>query len=86
MFDLPTRPGPDFTCKGRDEVKKVTRRVLARVLEALPLNWRHKAQARARVKLAIEDTLDQGLPRAYTPEVYTAQCSRLLEHVYERFA
>jgi type I restriction enzyme R subunit len=86
VFDLLTRPGPDLTPEEREEVKKVARHILERVRAALVLNWRQKAQARARVKLVIEDTLDEGLPRAYTPEVYTAKCSRLFEHVYERFA
>jgi len=36
----------------------------------LELNWRQKAAARAQLKLAIEDALDTGLPRAYTPEFY----------------
>ena len=86
VFDLLTRPGPDLTPEEREDVKKVARHILERVRAALVLNWRQKAQARARVKLVIEDTLDEGLPRAYTPEVYTAKCSRLFEHVYERFA
>lgn len=86
VFDLLTRPGPDLTTEEREEVKKVAKHLLERVRQALVLNWRQKAQARARVKLVIEDTLDEGLPRVYTPELYTAKCSRLFEHVYERFA
>jgi len=49
------------------------------------LGWRQKIQSRAKVRIAIEDALDEGLPRAYTPELYTTKCSRLFEHVYERF-
>ena len=49
------------------------------------LDWRQKAQARAEVKLAIEDVLDEGLPRAYTPDLYKTKCSVLFEHVYESF-
>ena len=86
VFDLLTRPGPELTTAEREEVKKVARHILERVRAALVLNWRQKAQARARVKLVIEDTLDEGLPRAYTPELYTNKCSTLFEHVYERFA
>ena len=41
--------------------------------------------ARARVRLAIEDVLDEGLPRAYTKDVYSAKCSALFEHVYESY-
>jgi type I restriction enzyme R subunit len=85
VFDLLTRPGPDLTSAERDEVKKVTRQLLQRVRGALVLNWRQKAQARAQVKLAIEDTLDEGLPRAYTPPIYQAKCSALFEHVFERY-
>ena len=36
-------------------------------------------------KLAIEDTLDAGLPRAYTPEIYRQKCSAVFEHVYEAY-
>jgi type I restriction enzyme R subunit len=86
VFDLLTRPGPELTPEEREEVKKVARHILERVRQALVLNWRQKAQARARVKLVIEDALDEGLPRAYTPELYTTKCLALFEHVYERFA
>ena len=64
----------------------MARHLLERVRQALVLNWRQKAQARAQVKLAIEDTLDEGLPRAYTPDLYTTKCLSLFEHVFERFA
>ena len=47
------------------------------------LNWRQTVAARSRVKLAIEDVLDQGLPRAYTPDLYKQKCSAVFEHVYE---
>lgn len=49
------------------------------------LEWRQKAQARARVCQAIEDALDEGLPRAFTPEVYQQKCTVLFEHVFERY-
>jgi type I restriction enzyme R subunit len=38
--------------------------------DRLVLNWWQKAAARSQLKLAIEDTLDLGLPRAYTPGRY----------------
>ena len=49
----------------------------------LVLNWRQKSAARSVLKLAIEDTLDAGLPRAYTPEIYHQKCSAVFEHVYD---
>ena len=85
VFDLLTRPGPDLTSAERDEVKKVARHLLQRVRGALVLNWRQKAQARARVRLAIEDTLDEGLPRSFTPEIYQGKVAVLFEHVFETF-
>lgn len=85
VFDLLTRPGPDLTSEERAEVKKVARQLLARVRGALVLNWRQKQQARAQVKIAIEDTLDEGLPRAYTPDLYKAKCAVVFEHVFETF-
>jgi type I restriction enzyme R subunit len=85
VFDLLTRPGPDLAPAERDEVKKVARHLLPKVRGALVLNWRQKAQARAQVKLVIEDTLDEGLPRAYTPDLYKSKCTVLFEHVFETF-
>lgn len=85
VFDLLTRPGPTLAPAERDEVKKVARHLLQRVRGALVLNWRQKAQARAQVKLAIEDALDEGLPRVYTPDIYEKKCAVLFEHVFERF-
>jgi type I restriction enzyme, R subunit len=35
------------------------------------------------VRLAIEDELDDGLPRSYSPELYQQKCSALFEHVFE---
>jgi type I restriction enzyme R subunit len=67
-------------------VKKVARQLLQSVKSALVLNWRLKAQARAQVRLAIEDVLDDGLPRAYSREVYKQKCSLLFEHVFENSA
>ncbi len=51
----------------------------------LVLKWRQKQQARAKLMEAIEDTLDTGLPSAYTPEIYHQKCSAVFEHVYESY-
>ncbi len=52
----------------------------------LVINWRQKASARSQLKLAIEDTLDTGLPRIYTPEIYQQKCSAVFEHFYESYS
>jgi type I restriction enzyme R subunit len=86
VFDILTRPGPDLTPEEREEVKKVARQLLQRVKSALVLNWRQKAQARAQVRLTIEDVLDEGLPRVYSPDIYKQKCAALFEHVFENSA
>ncbi len=85
IFDILTRPGPDLTPDEREEVKKAARQVLERLKSLLALDWRRQTQARAQVRLAIEDTLDSGLPRAYTPGLYKAKCATLFEHVFESY-
>lgn len=71
--------------KTRAEVKKVARELLNRLKLLLVLNWRQKSTARSQLKLAIEDALDTGLPRVYTPELYQQKCSAVFEHVYESY-
>ncbi len=85
IFDILTRPAPELSTDERAEVKKVARELLGRLKDLLVLDWRTKGTARAQLKLAIEDTLDAGLPRAYTPELYQQKCSAVFEHVYERY-
>jgi type I restriction enzyme, R subunit len=85
IFDILTRPAPTLSTEERAEVKKVSRELLAKVKGILVLNWRQKAAARSSLKLTIEDTLDIGLPRTYTPEIYRQKCSALFEHIYESY-
>jgi type I restriction enzyme R subunit len=85
VFDILTRPGPDLTSDEREEVKKVARRLLDRLRELLVIGWRRGVGTRARVRLAIEDALDEGLPRAYSKELYQTKCAAVFEHVYESY-
>ncbi len=85
VFDILTRPGPNLATEEREEVKKVARNLLARLHELLVLDWRQRAAARAKVRLAIEDVLDDGLPRAYTKDLYRSKCDALFEHMYESY-
>ncbi len=85
IFDILTRPAPELSAAERDEVKKVARALLAKMKGLLVLNWRQKAAARSSLKITIEDTLDAGLPRAYTPDIYQQKCSAVFEHVYESY-
>jgi type I restriction enzyme, R subunit len=85
IFDILTRPAPELSADERAEVKKVSRELLNKLKMLLVLNWRQKSTARSQLKLTIEDVLDTGLPRTYTPELYRQKCSALFEHVYESY-
>ena len=86
VFDLLTRPGPELTTEEKEEVKKVARLLHQRLERLITFNWRQTIQARARVKNAIEETLDEGLPRAYAPNLYKNKCGVVFEHVYETYS
>jgi type I restriction enzyme R subunit len=85
IFDILTRPSPELGTDERAEVKKVARELLERLKALLVLNWRQKQQARAKIQDVIGIALDDGLPRAYTPELYKQKCSAVFEHVYESY-
>jgi type I restriction enzyme R subunit len=85
IFDILLKPAPELTTEERTEVKKVVKEILARLKSLLVIDWRQKSSARSQLKIAIEDVLDTGLPRAFTPELYKQKCSALFEHVYERY-
>ena len=76
---------PELSTEERAAVKTVAKELLTRLKELLVLNWRQKAAARSRLKMAIEDTLDTGLPRAYSIDLYREKCAALFEHVYESY-
>ncbi len=85
IFDILTRPAPELSTEERGEVKKVARDLLARLKLLLVLNWRQKSSARSQLKIAIEDVLDGGLPRAYDKTLYAQKCTAVFEHVYENY-
>ena len=85
VFDILLRPAPELTTEERTEVKKVVRELLAKLKALLVINWRQKSSARSQLKITIEDVLDSGLPRAFTPELYRQKCSALFEHMYEKY-
>jgi hypothetical protein len=80
-----THPGPRLSTEEREEVKKVARQLLERLNALLVLGWRQKIQSRAKIHLAIEDTLE-GLPRAYTKDLFAKKSGVLFERVYEAYA
>jgi len=83
ILDILTRPAPELTTEERDELKKVAKQLLAKLKGLLVLDWRKRQASQAKVRDAIKDLLDAGLPRAYTPELYNQKCSSVFEHIYE---
>ena len=48
------------------------------------LDWRKKQETRAGVQLAVHEILN-GLPRAYTKELYGKKCDRVYQHIYDSY-
>ena len=86
LFELLTKPQMELSDADRDKVK-VTARELLSTLKAgkLVLDWRKRQQARAEVRVTIEKFLDQGLPRAYTPELFEQKATAVFQHVYDAY-
>jgi type I restriction enzyme R subunit len=86
LFDLLTRPTMGLTKAEERAVKRVAQELLRTLkAERLVLDWRKQQQARAAVKLAIEDALDCGLPPAYSPEIFKQKCEAVYLHVYDSY-
>ncbi len=83
-------PGPRSAPHGRRCIAGRLRRheacfVQPRLHPACGRGGQTTERLRVQLKLTIEDTLDSGLPRAYTPELYNQKCSAVFEHVYESY-
>jgi len=85
IFDILVRPAPELTTEERGEVKKVAHQLLGKLHGLLVLGWRQKISTRARVKIEIENALDDGLPHAYSKKLYEAKCSAVFEHIYQSY-
>ena len=85
LLDLLTKPNIKLTKKEQQQVKKVAKDLLTTLkAERLVLDWRKRQQARAAVRLAIEEALDQ-LPDRYTKELYDQKCEAVYQHVYDSY-
>lgn len=87
VFDLLVgKPPLALTAKERQQVKLAARKLLETLkAEKLTLDWRKRQQARAAVRIAIEEILDQQLPETYTPEVYQQKGEVVYQHIYESY-
>jgi len=86
IFDLLTKPEPDLKEKEKQQVKLVARELLEKLrADKLVLDWKKRLQTRAAVQVTIENVLDVGLPRIYSPELYTQKCESIYQHVYDTY-
>jgi type I restriction enzyme R subunit len=86
LFDLLSKPRIDMSEADRDKVKATARELLATLKAGkLVLDWRKRQQARAEVRVTIEKLLDQGLPRAYTPELFEQKTTAVFQHIYDAY-
>jgi type I restriction enzyme R subunit len=84
LFDLLTKPEMQLSAKERAQVKKTARELLETLKrEKLVLDWRKRQQTRAQVRVAIETILDQGLPDAYSRQIYAKKMAAVFQHVYD---
>ncbi len=80
-----TKPEISLTDKERARVKKVTGGLLSNLKkEKLVLDWRKCQQARASVRVTVEEELDQ-LPKTYTERVYCNKCNIVYQHIYDNY-
>ena len=86
VFDLLTQREPDLTAPQRDEVKNAVREMLETLKrEKLGLDWRKHTQARAQVRLAVENILDDELPQPYTLELFNQKSEAVYQHIYDSY-
>jgi type I restriction enzyme R subunit len=86
LFDLLTKPGPELTDREEDQVKQISRELLAKLKqEVLVLDWKKKQQARAQVELTIQRLLRRNLPEPYTTDEKLLKSDVLFQHVYDAY-
>ncbi len=81
IFDVLTRPDPELTSAEREAVKQVVRLLHARLQTLLAPGWRERVTARAAVRHELETVLDAELPRAYTPDIFSAKAAAVFDHL-----
>ncbi len=85
LFDLLTKPEISMTEREKAEVKKVARDLLATLKKGkLVLDWRKRQQARASVRVAVEQKLDE-LPDAFNEDIYWTKVEAVYQHVYDSY-
>jgi type I restriction enzyme R subunit len=86
IFDLLTKPDVKLSKQEEIDVKKAARSLLETLKrEKLVLDWRKRQTTRAMVRYTIETVLNDGLPRAYSKELYEQKCDIVYDHFYDAY-
>lgn len=86
IFDLITKPDTTLSDAEAQRVKEIARELLATLKhEKLVLDWRKKQQARAAVKVTIQDAL-YNLPETFTAEQCDQKSEIVYQHIYEAYS
>jgi type I restriction enzyme R subunit len=83
IFDLLYKA--NLSEKEKNQIKKVARDILEKLKNKLVLDWRKKQQARADVKVAIDDVLYTELPENYSTGEYQMKIDLVYRHVYDSY-
>ncbi|HRS05905.1 MAG TPA: DUF3387 domain-containing protein, partial [Candidatus Ratteibacteria bacterium] len=85
IYDLLTNPSLQMTKEEILSIKKIAHDLLEKLKsEKLILDWRKKQQARASVRLCIEEILEN-LPSVFTNEMYNQKCDQVYQHIYDSY-
>ncbi|MFC2153110.1 type I restriction endonuclease subunit R [Actinomycetota bacterium] len=86
VFDVLTKPEPKLSKREEAQVKAIVRELLDKLKsELLILDWKKRQSSRAAVQVGIETALDDGLPEAYTAELFGEKTARVFEHVFDAY-
>ena len=86
LFDLLTKPDVKLSKSEEREVKKVAHELLETLKrEKLVLDWRKRQQARASVRLFIEQELDKLPLDVYDKAKYDQKCDLAYQHIYDSY-
>ncbi|OPZ71455.1 MAG: hypothetical protein BWY82_01711 [Verrucomicrobia bacterium ADurb.Bin474] len=84
LFDILTRPDPALSDEEKKQVKLVVRHLYQRLQSVTVIDWKKRSSARTGVQEAIGETLDEGLPDAYTRQIYQTKCRLVFDYLYEK--
>ena len=85
IFDLLYKA--DVSEAEKKQIKKVAKEILEKLKQEnkLVIDWRKKQQARAEVRVTIDDLLYSNLPQSYGTEEYQSRLDLVYRHVYDSY-